>query len=1047
MSGVRDALTLELGPAIAKILASHLLGGSAPVAAATALIDIIKSRILPAREVRKVDRLFADVGERVADSVFALFEGDNAPLDDDTKEVIVLAVAQTMNAAAVDPALLANMGFNAEKLRRHICASFPVATRGYSERERAAYERIIDELSQRITDIAKQCPQFHQATSNEILRQTERLVSATDAVFAELERIRANIQLVDPSGEHARFRVKFGLAAARFLDQLRLFGVGSPSARSRQSLSIAYISLSVARQRHRGADRRQDRTEQADETSTTLILSTEQTLKGARRLLVRGTPGSGKTTLLQWIGVHSATSNFPKALENWNGTTPFLVRLREFAKSELPDPEDLPKLLTPLLAGAMPTGWVHQELASGRAIVMLDGVDEIPSTRRAAVKEWLEGMITAFPEARYVVTSRLYAADDTWLADLGFENADLLPMDLADIRTFVDHWHLAAAERYVDNSDADAVLECAQALKRTITGNLQLRSIAVNPLLCAMICTLHLDRNKMLPSRRLALYDACVAMLLERRDPERGVSLDDYPTLAEDQRRYLLESFAYTLVKNRRADMLTGETDQYFDNHLKRMVGLEEGRVTGTLVRKHLVERTGLIRETVSGRVDFAHRTFQEFLAARAAVDEGDIELLVQNAHDDQWRETIVLASGMLRDKQADRLVEGIVKRGDNVEKYATSLHLLAVACLETLVTLDPKLKERVGRRIERVLPPRSILEASQIASAGDLATRFLVREDSRSAETNAACVRALSTIGTESALAALETYSDETDKNVVSELIRALDCFGPKQRVQALVSTVRTFQCGTAKDLLKLGALTGLEVLEIANIDEVRLSDVPRLERLQVLRLRFCEHVYDLDGLEAHENLRRVELIGCRHMKDLRGLGDLPALREVSIVECDAVSDLSWVVRTKKLAELELVKCRGVLDASGVGHAARLTRLKVEEIADRAAFAWVAKLQALEELILERCADVRRLTFLEHTSRLRSIELLRLENVEELGIVAKAATLESVRIEGCARVRNLMPLCELPRLKQLSFVGDSNTRIPRKLRRFIPEADGEPDG
>jgi predicted NACHT family NTPase len=49
------------------------------------------------------------------------------------------------------------------------------------------------------------------------------------------------------------------------------------------------------------------------------------------------------------------------------------------------------------------------------------------------------------------------------------------------------------------------------------------------------------------------------------------------------------------------------------------------------------MERSGLLREPAAGRVDFVHRTFQEYLAAKAAVDNDEIGQLVANAHDDQW--------------------------------------------------------------------------------------------------------------------------------------------------------------------------------------------------------------------------------------------------------------------------------------------------------------------------------------------------------------------------------------------------------------------------
>ncbi len=56
-----------------------------------------------------------------------------------------------------------------------------------------------------------------------------------------------------------------------------------------------------------------------------------------------------------------------------------------------------------------------------------------------------------------------------------------------------------------------------------------------------------------------------------------------------------------------------------------------------------LLERCGLLRVPIETKIDFVHRTFQEFLGAKAAVDENDMGLLVKNATNDQWREHLVI--------------------------------------------------------------------------------------------------------------------------------------------------------------------------------------------------------------------------------------------------------------------------------------------------------------------------------------------------------------------------------------------------------------------
>ncbi len=63
-------------------------------------------------------------------------------------------------------------------------------------------------------------------------------------------------------------------------------------------------------------------------------------------------------------------------------------------------------------------------------------------------------------------------------------------------------------------------------------------------------------------------------------------------------------------------------------------------------VCRYLLERSGLIREPTPDRVDFIHRTFQDYLAGRAAVRADDIGALIAHAHNDQWRNVIVMAAG-----------------------------------------------------------------------------------------------------------------------------------------------------------------------------------------------------------------------------------------------------------------------------------------------------------------------------------------------------------------------------------------------------------------
>ena len=76
-------------------------------------------------------------------------------------------------------------------------------------------------------------------------------------------------------------------------------------------------------------------------------------------------------------------------------------------------------------------------------------------------------------------------------------------------------------------------------------------------------------------------------------------------------------------------------------------------------------------------------------------------------------------------------------------------LHMLAVACLETTVELEPAVREKVETRLSKLVPPKTMADAKALAAAGEIAIKYLdkkrlPRKRKFSATSRAACVRTL---------------------------------------------------------------------------------------------------------------------------------------------------------------------------------------------------------------------------------------------------------------------------------------------------------------
>jgi hypothetical protein len=69
---------------------------------------------------------------------------------------------------------------------------------------------------------------------------------------------------------------------------------------------------------------------------------------------------------------------------------------------------------------------------------------------------------------------------------------------------------------------------------------------------------------------------------------------------------------------------------------------------------------------------------------------------LVKHAHEQEWREVIILAAGLAKLNERSQIINQLIERGDNEYNNRHQLHMLAVACLETSVELEANIKRKL---------------------------------------------------------------------------------------------------------------------------------------------------------------------------------------------------------------------------------------------------------------------------------------------------------------------------------------------------------------
>lgn len=547
---------------------------------------------------------------------------------------------------------------------------------------------------------------------------------------------------------------------------LRLQGIRSGGKLVSIELEQIYITLRATRQRtvtaeeawlaeemrfapgelagHRSAWSQREGLATAGRTHTeTVTVSVNEALAAERRLVILGDPGSGKTTLLRYLALLYARDAAEQSGQvrqrlglDEGGLLPILIpprRLGAFLKARRPTDDGtgghvlLFQHLRAMLQAErieLAVDFFDPYLESGRAVILLDGLDEVagPELRRR-VARMVEAFTAAYPDCRYVVTSRIVGYTGAARLGEGYVTTTVRDFTDADIAQFLRNWHLAvalgqlgageSAQTYAENQ--------TQQLLTAIQSNERIRELAINPLLLTVIALVHRDRVK-LPDRRAELYAETVDVLLGKWDEARGVQevaiLPDRPFDTGDK-RLLLQQVALTMHAAEQKEIAVEDLRRVLGDYFQGL--LHDWREASRAVDRFLrvaEERTGLLVARGEGIYGFSHLTFQEYLAALALAARDDyVAYTLERCGEPWWRGALLLEAGYLSTQSRERttrLIQAIADCKQEPEQYHNLV--LAAEMLRDVGSsrVEENLEVEVQRRLRQELetpPPSMILE------------------------------------------------------------------------------------------------------------------------------------------------------------------------------------------------------------------------------------------------------------------------------------------------------------------------------------------------
>lgn len=604
-------------------------------------------------------------------------------------------------------------------------------------------------------------------------------------------------------------------------------------------------------------------------------------------------------------------------------------------EGNLPAPHDFLGAVGSPLAASQPEGWADGVLARGEALVLVNGLDEVPQEQRGTTREWLEQLLAAYEDAHFVVTTRPSAIPDGWLASSRFTELSVRPMDAGDVALFIGRWHTAARRGAAITTEQADLCDLETALRVTVRAQHDLAQLSGTPLMCALICALHRDRRGHLPHSRMELYEAALSMLLIRRDYERGVVAPEGIELTKRQSIQLLQRLAYWLVVNGQSEMGHATALALVRDALPAMPAVAEQSTAGQVLA-HLVGRSGLLRRPTADTVDFIHRTFQDFLGAKAAIEGHDIPMLVNHAHDDQWEDVVRMAVAHARPEESADLLRRLIERGEAEDEHRSRLYLLAAASLPYATEVDPEVRLAVEAQARTLVPPCCDEEADELAALGRVALELLPGPEDLDVAEAAAVIQTAAKIGGDQAYAFLQRFVQHLTPSpwTCHELVQGWKNFDfeadryaqeillPfKEELRLDVSTP-----GQRDALRYLTPLTHVSFRSACTQDEI--TEHLFSDRLSTLHIYEGQKLIDLKFLRRFSTLQKLTLCQCTqisisktstnsefrtsvllHLSDEFRFDALPAIAE--LIRLSLYTHLPWDSLEELPAPLELTSLR----------------------------------------------------------------------------------------------------------------------------------------
>ncbi len=275
--------------------------------------------------------------------------------------------------------------------------------------------------------------------------------------------------------------------------------------------------------------------------------------------------------------------------------------------------------------------YVYNRLNSGQALVLIDGLDDLPEEQRPQKLAWLRRFLETYPHCFVIVAGP--ATGFHPLAQLGLTPLFLRPWTDRDAQTYAQKW-AAAWPRFAGSRRKPAPAPDEREIEAAST---ETRGLSPLDLTMRILATYSSGET---PPDRWSWYEAFVAQRFRMK------AIADSEELADEA----LYAVAEIAVENLAAGAIPLERISGLAGQLLRRVEGEGPKAKETFMLNvdefvtTLTAKSGLMVERIGRRYDFRHPLLSAFLASATLLDPEKERTLVEVVADPAWEYAIPFA-------------------------------------------------------------------------------------------------------------------------------------------------------------------------------------------------------------------------------------------------------------------------------------------------------------------------------------------------------------------------------------------------------------------